>query len=356
MYPRLLVNLEKIKENTEIVLEICKKHGIEILAITKGFCADPQIVEVMIQAGIKTIGDSRILNLKKLESYNVVKVLIRIPMLSEVEDVVKYCNVSYNTEIKTIKGLSLAAQKNGKRHKIIIMIDKGDLREGVYSLIELEEIIQETLRLKNIDIVGFGINMKCFGAIIPTEKTLEELTVTTKQLADKYKLNVNTLSGGNSSSFYLIETERFHGINNIRLGEALILGTEASFNKIIPGCYNDAFTLEAEVIEVKEKPSIPHGKLALNAFNKVPSFDDRGNIKRMICAIGSQDIDFDFIIPKDESLRILGGSSDHFILDCTLADVDYKVGDIVSFTLGYMSILRVMNSPYVEKVFLNSKF
>jgi predicted amino acid racemase len=48
---------------------------------------------------------------------------------------------------------------------------------------------------------------------------------------------------------------------------------------------------------------------------------------------------------------VLGGSSDHLLLDLTDATHKYKVGDVLTFKVGYGSMLKAMTSPYVEKVY-----
>ena len=74
--------------------------------------------------------------------------------------------------------------------------------------------------------------------------------------------------------------------------------------------------------------------------------------KRIICAIGKQDIDFDTIFPIDKDLIILGGSSDHLIIDGSDSKIEYRIGDIIKFNMEYVSILRATTSSYVKKVII----
>lgn len=352
-YPRLVINLKIIKNNAERLVSLAKSKNVGITAITKGVCGDIKIAKTLFNSGITSFGDSRIENIKKLKSIRTEKILIRTPMLSEVEETVKYCDISYNSEIEIIRALSKASKINNTNHKIIIMIDMGDLREGVFYKDDLLSLYEESISLDNLTLLGFGFNMKCFGAIIPTQITVQDFLNKVRSLSKFKKLNDYYLSGGNSSSVYLLNGGYLDLINNLRLGESLILGTEAAFGQLIEGCRDDAFILEAEIIEAKYKPSVPIGKVAKNAFNKVPKFIDRGIIRRIICSIGSQDIDFDFIIPVDSDLEILGGSSDHCIINATNASKKYKVGDIIKLKLSYMSVLRAMTSPYVKKEYFD---
>ena len=103
-------------------------------------------------------------------------------------------------------------------------------------------------------------------------------------------------------------------------------------------------------MELKEKPSLPIGEVGVDAFGQKPYYEDRGIIKRAIIAIGQQDTDPGSMEPLDEQMDILGASSDHMILDVSKCTKAYKVGDVVSFKVGYGGMLKTATSPYVEKV------
>ena len=141
------------------------------------------------------------------------------------------------------------------------------------------------------------------------------------------------------------------GINQLRLGESILLGRETAYGHQIKGTHSDCFKLIAEIIEVKNKPSSPIGEVKLDAFGKKPSFVDTGVRKRALCAVGKQDVAVEDIVPEDEGLILLGASSDHLILDVTDCDRSYKVGDLIPFYLKYGGILRTMSSEYVARYF-----
>ena len=135
------------------------------------------------------------------------------------------------------------------------------------------------------------------------------------------------------------------------MGEALLLGGETAYGQKLEGFYDDAFTLEAEIIELKEKQSVPIGETGVDAFGNKPVYEDRGIIRRAIIAVGRQDVDPDALSPMDEKIDILGASSDHLILDVSKSDNEYHVGGIVNFKLSYSSLLRATTSGYVERVY-----
>ena len=133
IYPCVEVDLTKIEHNAKTILDMCNKKHIVVAAVTKVFCANKPIAEAMLLAGITGFADARISNLKKLKDLNCNKLMIRIPMISEAYEVVRYSDTSLNSELATIKALSMAAKDLNKTHNIILMVDLGDLREGVLS-------------------------------------------------------------------------------------------------------------------------------------------------------------------------------------------------------------------------------
>ncbi|XMB85985.1 alanine/ornithine racemase family PLP-dependent enzyme [Mycoplasmatota bacterium WC44] len=336
MYPRLVVDLKKIKHNTEIIVNKYRDKNISIMGVTKVFCAIQEVVDAMIDGGIDFIADSRIQNLKKVKT-NLPKVLLRCPMLSEVEEVVKYADIVLISELVTIKRINTEASKLNKNIKLILMFDMGDLREGLWFENSLD-FIDDIKTLSNVTIYGIGTNLTCYGGIMPNEENLGKLVVIKDAIEEK-GVKLDIVSGGNSSSLYLDELS---GINNLRIGEAIALGRETAYGNIIDSAYEDAFYLEAEVVEVANKPSYPVGQIGMDAFGNVPTFIDKGIIPRAILAIGKQDVDETGIYP--EKGQILGASSDHLIMEG-----EFKLGDIVKFNLSYGALLRLATSEYVTK-------
>jgi ornithine racemase len=350
MYPRVEVSLSKLRHNTKVMGELCSGSGIKIWGVTKAFCAIPEAAKAMIEGGAYGLADSRISNLIKLKDVPGKKILLRIPMHTEVEDVVEYADYSLNSELSTLKLLGEAALKKDKTHSVVIMLDLGDLREGVWPE-KADDFIEEVVKIQGITIKGFGVNLTCYGGVIPDENNLGKLVEVAKSMEQKYNLDLEVVSGGNSSSIYLLKEGRLpEGINNLRLGEILLLGRETAFGKAIEGMYSDVFVLKGEIAELKEKPSVPIGNIGMDAFGNTPIIEDRGMMKRAIIAIGRQDIDPGLMRPADEKIEIIGASSDHTIIDVTNSDREYKVGDIIDFYMDYGCLLKATTSTYVEKL------
>lgn len=360
MYPRITINLKQLGENVARIAEIVKKEcGLPTLAlVTKGCCADPEVVKVIAaNPDIDYLADSRIENFKNYPEEAACKktMLLRIPMQSELQDVVKYIDLCQISEIETIKKLDEFAREAGKVQEILLMIDMGDLREGLFfrNKENILEVAEEIIALPNIKLRGIGVNMNCYGAIIPKEDNLSEFVGIAKSIEEKYGVTLDIVSGGNSGTVYLAEAGKLpEGITNLRIGESYLQGTESSYGQEVSGTHPDTFVLEAEIVEVQVKPSLPIGESGVDAFGHVPYYEDKGEMKRAIIAAGKQDVELDSMTPLDEKIEIMGGSSDHIILDITHSETDYKVGDIVRFKLGYSGMLRATTSKYVDRAYI----
>ena len=351
MYPRLLIDKEKFRHNVKELLNKCHQNGQTMMAVSKVFCADHELINVLIDEGVDYIADSRIQNLMTFTA-PMPRVLLRLPMISEAELVVKHSEISLNSELETIKALNKESAKSNTKHGIILMIDLGDLREGIFIEEDIYSIVEKTLKLEHIELKGIGTNLTCYGGVIPSVETLTKLVEYKNEIEAKFDITLEIISGGNSSNIELL-TEGLipFGINNIRLGESIALGRETAYGNEIENLYNDVFTLEAEIIELKEKPSIPIGEIGMNAFGKTPIFKDKGNMLRAIIGIGKQDVDYQELIPFD-TLEAIGSSSDHIILDMSQTYNIYNVGEPVLFRLTYSSVLSLTTSKYVKRIYV----
>ena len=361
MYPKLVIDVKKLKRNLDAVAKLTKEKGnCSLMVVTKGLCADREMTCMVSEhPDVDFMADSRVSNIAAYAEYARRKgkktVLLRLPMHSEIPAVISCADISFNSELSTIKLLNEEAKKQGKVHKILLMIDLGDLREGIFFKDEenINRTVEQILKFKNIKLYGIGVNLTCYGAIIPKNDNLSQLVTIAENIEEKFNIRLDMVSGGNSSSIYLIEKgELPKRINNLRLGEAFLLGNDTAYGELLPGTSADALVVEAQIIELQEKPSIPIGEVGVDAFGQKPYYEDRGIIKRAIIAIGKQDTDLDSMIPLDEKIDILGGSSDHTILDVTKSSKEYKVGDVVQFVLGYGGMLKTATSPYVQKEYI----
>jgi predicted amino acid racemase len=350
--------MQKLTHNARFLADLCAKHGISIAAVTKVFCAARPIVEALSALPIKYMADSRLENIAAYPADIPQKtMLLRLPSPSAAHEVVANCDISLNSEMFTLGKLADAAAAQGKTHGIILMIDLGDLREGIFhdKPEEIEAATEFVLSRKSLRLEGFGTNLTCFGAVLPTVQNLTRLSDICYTMSKKYQTSIPIVSGGNTSSLYLLEKgDMPKGVNNLRFGEAIARGVETAYGQHFPGLKPDVVTLEAEIIEIAEKPSHPQGEININAFGEKITFEDRGIRKRAILAVGRQDTDYEGLTPHGFGVEIVGASSDHLITDITNA-APLAVGDRLTFSLSYGGILAGFTSKYVDKVYNNHK-
>lgn len=354
-YPVIEINLKKLRHNIDEIVKRCKKDGIEIAAVVKGFNGIPRAMKLYNQSGCKQIASSRLEHLAMARKLGISGpfLAIRIPMMSEIPDLVSLADMSLNSELAVIKAIDAECHRRKKYHGIILMADLGDLREGFW---DKEEIVRAAVyiekELKHVYLAGVGTNLGCYGSIHATPQKMEELIAVAQAIEEAIGRKLEIISGGGTLSLPLvIKGTMPDRINHLRLGEGIILGRDLQefWNLDMSFLYHDVFTLKAEIIEIKDKPSYPVGEIFVNCFGKTGQYIDRGTRKRAILAVGKVDFALDYqLYPRLSGVEILGSSSDHLIVDIQENRDDLAVGDILEFDLQYSTMLYLTNSRYVR--------
>ena len=358
-YPKLVIDLNKLRTNIEKVQNACRTQGVEITGIIKGCTGLIPCAEQFERAGCAWIGSSRLEQLEPLRAHGIQAplMMVRVPMLSEVEDVVRICDYSLNSEVDVLKALNVQARLQDKSHNVILMADCGDLREGFWDKDEMvEAALMVENELRNLNLAGVGVNVGCYGSVMATPEKLQELVDVAERIEEKIGRELEIISGGATSSLMrVIDGNLPRRINMLRVGEGILLGYDLPhlYGYEIEGMYQDAFKLRTEVIEVKTKPSHPVGEIGFDAFGHQIQYEDRGMRKRALLGIGKCDYgDPDELLCCEPGAEVLGASSDHTILDIEDCPRDLKVGDIVEFNIKYATLVYVTNSDNIEKVYI----
>ncbi|MGX1928349.1 alanine/ornithine racemase family PLP-dependent enzyme [Flagellimonas sp. 2504JD4-2] len=350
--PRIDIDLGKIAHNVQQLKILYGSKGINIIGVTKVIGGDPIIADILVKNGVEILADSRISNIIKMRKAGIRAqyLLLRTPALSQVEEVVIHSHMSLNSELAVLKKLSEYALRNHMIHKVILMVELGDLREGIMPS-DMNAYVKEVLNLDGLALIGIGTNLACFGGISPDAGKMNELSSIAIRLEEKFKISLTIVSGGNSANYnWFTSSKNMSRINSLRLGESIFLGREALCRKPIQGLFTDIFTLVTEVIEAKRKPSQPYGEVYQNTNGDIPRFKNNGLMDRAVLAIGMQDVMVSGITPK-QKITVLGASSDHMLIDNTKTKL--RVGDTVAFDLNYSALLRVFNTPYIAKNTIN---
>jgi predicted amino acid racemase len=354
IHPCLLIDLSKITHNTKTIVKLAERAHIDITGVTKATCGDPNVAEAMKDGGVISFADSRLQNIKQIKQHHpdIDCMLLRTPMISELNEVVDLVDISLNSERNVIQQISILAEKKQCKHKILLMVEMGDLREGM-NPDEIKQIIPELLEMKGITLYGIGMNLACFGGVVPTSEKINAFCSLVADIEQTYDIHFTLVSAGNSANIpLLLNNVEKTRVNHLRIGEGILLGRETVQRTPIPDTYQDAFVLEAELIELKDKPSVPSGRISENAFGETPTFKEKGIIKRGIVAIGRQDVIVEDLKPLDDTIEILGSSSDHIILH--IKNDSYQIGDSIRFSIKYGALVHLYTSPYVQKKYVRT--
>lgn len=360
-FPRVEIDLEALRHNVSTVVKMCADQGVEVAGVIKGITGIPQAAAAFAESGVKYIASSRLEQIEDAINYGIHKpmMLIRIPMLSEVKDVIRLTALSLNSELEVLEALNKEAAAQNKTHKVILMADLGDLREGFWGT---EDMVEAALKVENemgnLELAGVGTNLGCYGSILATNEKLQELVDIAEAIEAKIGRELEFISGGATSSLMRVfDGDLPERVNFLRVGEAILNARDLDvyFGYDMSMFRQDVFTLRAEVIEVKDKPTYPQGEFSVDAFGKKPVYEDRGIRKRALVAMGKVDYGSDYheIFPHNKDIRVIGASSDHTILDVEDMTEPLGVGDILDFGINYASMVYVTNCRNVKIVFKN---
>lgn len=360
-YPQLEFDLALLRSNADAVISRCRGMGIRVCGVVKGVDGLPEAARVLRAAGAAELGTSRLEQVAKCRAAGVSGpwLLIRIPGLTELPDVVALCETSLQSEWPTLLALEEECLRQNKTHRVIVMTDLGDLREGFWDKKELVDMCERVEReLPHVHLAGIGVNLTCYGSTKPTPEKMNELVGLARQVEQRIGRKLEIVSGGATSSFTLVHWGTMPaGVNHLRIGEAILLGKDLQVDwgiRDMDYLRMDALTLRAEVVEVKDKPTYPIGEFAIDAFGRKPVYEDRGIRRRAILALGRADVgELESLIPREPGMTVIGGSSDHCIVDVEDCPRRLQVGDIVEFSLCYSHMLYATARSDMRIIFKN---
>ena len=350
MYPFVECNREKLLENIATVARMMHRDQKTMCAVVKGFSADDSVMRILEESECDWLASSRIEDLTKLHTQKP-RLLIRLSQPCEVKEVVASAEVSFESECKTISLLQEEAKRQNKTHGILLAIDMGDLREGIFfkNLGEIDEAATRIQQSPNLKLLGIGTNLGCFGGVITDLENMQGLVDVASHIEQKFSVKLPYVSGMSTAAMAMIENHTMPlQINHGRFGEAWLLGFDSVDNRRLHYLHDDAFLFKAQIIEIKDKPSQPVGIIGGNAYGRHVEYKDEGMMKRALLAFGTQDVAYEYLVPLDKNIEFIGASSDHTIVDLHGSD-KYEVGDVLTFKLKYHGLLHLYTSKYVKK-------
>lgn len=361
----LIIHTKKIKNNIKYLSKYFDDHDIQWSLITKVFSGDKEFLEHVLTDDvikkINSVGDSRLTSLKNLKEVNpkMKTIYIKPPAKIYADDIVKYADISLNSSFSTIKALNDAAGKADKIHKVIIMIELGELREGVKRS-DIMEFYEQVFDLPNIEVIGIGSNLGCMYGVEPTYDKLLQLSLYKELISTKFNKDLKLISGGTSITLPLIENNIIpKDINHFRIGEAAFFGVSPLNNEKFRELSTDTFEFTANIIELENKMLVPEGIISEANIGHTADYDEKDvgeSSFKAILDFGLLDVDKEDIEAVDKDLTFVGITSDMLVVDIgTNKTADgkkkYNIGDKVHFKPNYMAVARLLNSKFIDKKF-----
>ena len=359
---RLVINTDQIVRNIEKISSFLQGKKIQWSLIVKILSGHKDLLKEIL-SGISTekihsVGDSRLTGLRALKEINpeLTTMYIKPPAHNNIKQVVKYADISLNSSSATIEALNREAKNQGKFHKVIIMIDMGELREGIMGE-NLEEFYRKVFTLSNIEIIGIGTNLGCLFGVEPTRDKLVQLSLY-KQLIDAiFKTRLPLISGGSSITLPLTARNKIpFAVNHFRIGEAAFMGTSPLDGKRFRNLSDKGFEYSAQILQIEEKEHEPDGVIGQGHVGKTSEeiIRDENTSFKALLDFGIIDVDPNDLIPVNKSVRFFGTTSDLTIYDLgnnrkKNGTPLYRVGEIIRFKPDYMAVARLMNSKFIEK-------
>lgn len=350
-YPVVTIDQEKIKSNVQNVVTRCNEKDIQVAGIIKLLHGNVDIASTFFDNGCAQVGSSRLVHLEAIKNAGVCAplLLIRPPMMSEIDRVVNavdYCVISSK---KAVEAMEAACKAQGKTIKVIMAIEMGDLREGIWDRAEIHALAKYIVtELSCVKLAGIHVNMGCFGSIKTTPEKLNDFVAIGKKIEQDNGITLEIYSGGHTRELPMaLDDQLPKEINHLRLGEVMVQSKwlREVLNVDYPFLQDNTVKLYAEIVEVETKPSKPIGEHLSDWAGNVPVFEDRGMRKRAILGIGRVDyVNLDQLLPVEDGIAVLGASSDHTIIDIEDCKRDLQVGDVLEFNLKYGSMVALLGA------------
>jgi predicted amino acid racemase len=217
----------------------------------------------------------------------------------------------------------------------------------------VQEFVERALRFEHLRLEGLGANFNCLNGTLPSREKLERLGHLRSHVEARHGRMLRWVSGGSSVVLpMLFAGEVPPEVNHLRIGETLYYGRDLVSGTTFDGMRDDVFELEAEVVEVAEKPdrpSGPFGEAPLGASDAPGEGEPVGATRRALLDAGWLDLEPHLLVPTEAGIDVVGVSSDMTVLDVGRRAAPTRVGERLRFSVGYMGALKLLHSPYVDK-------
>ncbi|QRK12837.1 alanine racemase [Archangium violaceum] len=356
--PSLIIDLDKLEHNIQFVKSFCAANRLEWVGVVKGCESSVPVIELFQRSGVASLGIASLVTARELHRHFQEKpMLVAMPSVQEAQTVVSYCRSSLNSELETIQALAEAARRAGVTHEVILMIEVGDLREGVMP----EDAVRTVRKIlepgsEHIKLSGIGANLACCSGVLPSSENVSLLSGLAQEIEKNLGYPMEKVSIGGSVMLDWMENNSLPPrINQLRAGEAILLGTIPSVEKKHKALLDNAFLFSGTILEIKTKPSVPMGEVGTDAFGVKPRFENKGLRKRALVNLGAIHTAPRSLVPVPSNVQFVNSNSNYSVYDVTDCTQEFRPGDTMEFRLTYSSLIQGLLSPYVEKSYLGAR-
>jgi predicted amino acid racemase len=347
----VLIDLAKLDHNIAVIQAICRHAGVQAVWVTKGCHSHPAVVDLLASRGAAVLGDVYADNLGRIrDNFAGELQMIQPPSRHQLDAALAYADTLLVSSVDNAAALAQAARRGGHRPRLILMVDVGNLREGVLPD-AVAGVVTRILELPHVDLIGLGTSVGCFGGYLASERDLQRLVHVAATVSAATGHHFRTLSAG--SGTMLLELAAAGSmppeINQLRIGAAFLVGDQPPTGRPLPALHQDAFLMRGEILELARKPSLPQAPTGSDAFGRTVAFEDLGERNRALLDFGMTDVDVYALTPRSAGVRVLGATSNYTICDVTECPECLRVGSHLDFRMAYSAMARAMASVHTPK-------
>ncbi|HSG66718.1 MAG TPA: alanine racemase, partial [Gammaproteobacteria bacterium] len=195
----LTLNKDALRENFAELDRRVATHGVAYGVVSKLLCGTEVFLKELLALDPREVMDARVSNLeavRRLDAH-VRTVYIKPPPPAAVDDIVRVADASLNSEIETLELLDAAAERQGVRHGVIVMVEMGDRREGVMEE-RVIEFAERAARFEHLKLEGLGTSFNCLNGTLPSRDKLVRLAHLRNEVERRFDRVIPWVSGGSS--------------------------------------------------------------------------------------------------------------------------------------------------------------
>lgn len=348
----LHINLSAIQDNLTDIIRIAQENSLELVPVIKSFSGMSEILKLLDVPKIKALGLSRLSASNKLDAFTNNPSLVCISLMSRselTESFFQFDEVYLSSEIALQRYINLAVENPQKKLKLTFLVDCGDHREGL-SFDKVYHLIKKYYEKipSNLKIAGLATTLGCNFGVLPSIENLSILNTLSIRLGDLLGYKLETISVGGSIILKMILDKKLPSfITQIRIGEALLLGTIPAYVLDHPQLRQDAFTFKCKIVELDIKPNFSTLSKGLDASGKQYLVSEEKTILQGILNFGILDTDVRGLIPQNIKLTFCNQNSDYTMVE--INDDPKDIPQELCFKLNYVSLAQALNSNFVKK-------